>query len=105
MEYIHSYSRAQAIEDGFLIDASELATELGIKYSLALTRELYEALTGDNGKIWDLLNVFRMTARKARGDTMIGYVIEDKKKIYFKAIVHAGDDMKPVITIMLPDED
>jgi len=45
-----------------------------------------------------------MTARKARGDTMMGYVIEDKK-IYFKAIVHAGDDMKPVITIMLPDED
>jgi len=48
-EYIHSYSRAQAIEDGFLIDASELATELGIKYPLALTRGLYEALTGDNG--------------------------------------------------------
>ena len=28
-----------------------------------------------------------------------------KKLVTLKAVVHPGDDMKPVITIMLPEED
>ncbi len=34
---IHAYTRAQAIADGMLIDASKLAKEAGFKYPVALT--------------------------------------------------------------------
>jgi hypothetical protein len=36
--FIHSYSRAQAIEDGVLSDVSSAAREVGIRYPVALTR-------------------------------------------------------------------
>ena len=36
-DLIHSYSRAQAIEDGVLIDVSTVAREAGITYPVALT--------------------------------------------------------------------
>jgi type I site-specific restriction endonuclease len=39
-QVIHEYSRAQAIEDGFLIDLTDNALEAGIKWSLAVTSEV-----------------------------------------------------------------
>ena len=37
-EVISSYSRAQAIEDGALVDVSEMAREAGIKAPICLTQ-------------------------------------------------------------------
>jgi hypothetical protein len=37
-DLIHSYSRAQAIADGVLIDVSATAREAGIRCPVALTR-------------------------------------------------------------------
>ena len=36
-EVIYTYTRAQAIEDGVLIDATEMAKETGFKWPVALT--------------------------------------------------------------------
>ena len=36
-EVISSYSRAQAIEDGVLVDVSTVAKEAGIKFPVAMT--------------------------------------------------------------------
>lgn len=36
-EPIHTYTRAQAIEDGALVDVSETATEAGFRVPVALT--------------------------------------------------------------------
>ena len=36
-EVISTYSRAQAIEDGVLVDAGEMATEVGFRIPVALT--------------------------------------------------------------------
>ena len=37
-EVISSYSRAQAIEDGVLVDVSSVARAAGIKFPVAMTR-------------------------------------------------------------------
>jgi uncharacterized protein YunC (DUF1805 family) len=39
-EVIHAYTRAQAIEDGTLVDVTETAKEAGIKYPTAVTEAL-----------------------------------------------------------------
>src|SRR6185437_8267129 len=42
-EVIYSYTRAQAIADGVLVDVSETAKEAGFKYPVALTRMVFDA--------------------------------------------------------------
>ena len=40
-EVIDAYTRAQALEDGVLVDVSEMAKEAGIKFPVALTATVY----------------------------------------------------------------
>ena len=40
-EVIYAYTRAQALEDGVLVDASEIAREAGIGFPVALTRAVW----------------------------------------------------------------
>jgi hypothetical protein len=65
---IHIYTRAQAIEDGVLVDVSESSEfkELRFRYPVALTRAVWEryvqvpqgvALQDWHGRLWDLFNV------------------------------------------------
>lgn len=124
---IYSYSRAQAIEDGFLVDVSEMAREAGIKYPVVITARLHaeyitptaaEEKHGQSytGRLWDVLWMFRCYARKNSSGIMYYPVIfaqemkttkhrlkQVTKKL--KAVCCPGDDGEPVITIMLPDED
>jgi hypothetical protein len=53
MNAVSSYSRAEATQDGFLVDVSELAKEQGIKYPTAVTR-----------RVWDDENPTTATAKK-----------------------------------------
>jgi len=46
---IDAYSRAQAIEDGVLVDVSATAREAGLRYPVALTRAV-AAATGSSGE-------------------------------------------------------
>ena len=46
-DLIHSYSRAQAIEDGVLVDVSETAREAGFTVPVAITRAAWR--TASNG--------------------------------------------------------
>ena len=43
-DLIHSYTRAQAIEDGVLVDVSDVATEAGFKLPVAITRAAWAQL-------------------------------------------------------------
>jgi hypothetical protein len=45
-----SYSRAQAIEDGVLVDVSEALTPCPFKYPVAMSRAAYEATIAAGGK-------------------------------------------------------
>ena len=120
-EVIYTYTRAQALEDGVLIDASETAREAGIKFPVGLTAtvwgqyvEIPEGVTGqdETGRLWDILWMFRCAAAKFDGSTLLFklHVRNDNRDgtpplVTLKAECGPGDDAEPVITIMLPEED
>ena len=64
-ECISEYTRAQAIEDGILVDVTTVASEAGFKWPTAMTRAVYDRyievppeLTGQQdiqGRLWDVL--------------------------------------------------
>lgn len=76
---ISSYSRAQAIADGWLVDVSGTAKEAGIKYPVAMTRTVWDRYVefdqrtvgqSESGRLWDVLWMFRAAARKSESDTI-----------------------------------
>ena len=118
---IDTYTRAQAIEDGVLIDVTDVAKKAGIKYPVALTNAVWFTYIvpddrsrvqgqSENGRLWDALWMFSMAARRTEGAIMyykLHFITKEKLKrlVTLKAMVLPGDNMEPVITIMLPDED
>jgi len=120
-EIIYAYSRKQAIEDGVLIDCSEMAKEAGIKYPVAITSTVWnQYIVPDfnliamgqsiEGRLWDVLWMFRVHALKSESSIMffdVYFIMKDNKQVLIrlKSICGPGDDAEPVITIMLPDED
>lgn len=123
-EVIYSYTRAQALEDGVLIDVSDpLAKEAGIKFPIAVTSGLWdkyiqipESLKGlgqdEKGRLWDILWMFRENARKSEGSDLMFFEVifvmpnyPEGRICKLKSVIGPGDEGEPVITIMLPDED
>ena len=122
-EVIFAYTRQQALADGVLVDASDLAREAGFVFPVALTETLYHGyivpaldLVAEGqsiqGRLWDLLFVLRFAIAKARDtDTILFSVLflmsrdADPVPIELKALCGPGDDGEPVLSIMMPDED
>ena len=123
-EVIDTYSRAQAIEDGVLVDVSnsDEAIEAGIRFPVALTRAVWdkyvkvpEGVAGQdvNGRLWDILYIFSIAARSPhRSDTMYFqlHVRNDNREgtpplVTLKSVCGPGDGGDPVITIMERNED
>lgn len=79
---ISSYSRAEAIEDGTLVDVSTVAREAGIKFPVALSRAVWEAYVkvpegveaqDEAGRLWDVLWMLRASIRKSGGSDAVLY--------------------------------
>jgi hypothetical protein len=120
---LDSYSRAQAIEDGVLVDVSTVAAEAGIRFPVALTRAVWDRyvkvpkgviLQDEAGRLWDILWMFRCSAKSApenRSCILFRLHIRNDNRERtpplrtLKAVVHPGDDEDPVLTISLPEED
>lgn len=124
-EVISSYSRKQAIEDGILVDVSEVAREAGLKFPVALTRAVYEdcvAWTEEDskrqtyqdlsGRLWDVVYMLRCAARN--GGSEMHYSLyrvpkggkgKKARLVTLKAVCGPSDDMSPCITVMQIDED
>lgn len=120
-EVIHSYSRADAIADGVLVDVTDMAIEAGIRYPVALTRSVWTnyvevpkgvSCQDEAGRLWDIIWMTRFaisvseqncTTVKVRLSVRNDNV--GAKRVELKAIVSGGDAGEPVITIMLPNED
>jgi hypothetical protein len=119
---IFRYTRAQAIADGVLVDITAIAREAGIRFPVALTSSLYHEYLvphGDastsgqstEGRLWDLLQVFRTIARVSdESELRFSVLFTDSSSkrlepVEVKALCHPGDEYEPVITIMLPMED
>ena len=123
---IHTYTRAQALEDGVLIDVTDMAHEAGIKHPTAVSTNLYHnyivpplalAKEGQSieGRLWDMLCIFRGAALRSSSDT-IEFPVRFRmlpsvgrpspgEIISITARVHPGDCGEPVITLMLPGDD
>ena len=121
---IFAYTRAQAIEDGLLVDVSETAREAGIRFPVALTRAAFEdAVTwtrtdvhqDERGRLWDVLWMLSLAMRRAPAGrdrvlfTFLRIPNEGRghvaRKVTFKAVCGPGDTAAPCITVSLPTED
>lgn len=121
-EVISSYSRAQAIEDGVLIDLTALFpsdTRL-YKWPVACTSAVWGLIEKacprdkkgtielrDAGPwVWDLcwMSIKAKTKTLSPRENLFVCTI-GRKASTFKAICGPGDNLEPVITIMLRDED
>jgi len=122
-EIISLYTREQAIEDGFLVDVSDMAKEAGFKWPVAVTRSVWDKVVtpalhdaqhgqSEKGRLWDVLWMARLAA-KANTD--------DRDSVLFQVIVLRDQKQKtvtlklmlsfespqdgPCLTILMPDED
>lgn len=123
-EPIYSYTRAQALEDGELIDASETAREVGFLYPVALSAAVWAdcvAWSDDDtnatgwpqdqdARLWDVLYMARFGIKQAaavetdRVRFSLLRVPRDAadprpREVALIAHLGPGDNAEPVITI------
>jgi len=127
-DVISTYTRAQAIEDGVLIDVSAMAREAGFKWQVALTSAVWadcvvwkdedsrqQVHQDQSGRLWDVLFMAAHAIRTSRrsGDRLLfqlyrvprdGYST-DAVRTTLKLIVGPGDAGEPVMTVLMPHED
>jgi len=127
-EVIYSYTRAQAIGDGVLIDATEMAREAGFKWPVALTVAAWsdcvawsdadnecQVYQDQSGRLWDVLFMASFAVRTANNaNRQLQFDLQriprngrstTSQRLTLKLILGPGDGGEPVITIMLPGED
>lgn len=111
---VYVYSRADALEDGLLVDVTETATEAGFRVPVAMTAAAWGVVAvrsntweDTKGKLWDVLFTLFFTVRTQQRDaSAICWNIQlSGKSQTFRAVIGPGDDGEAVITIMLPGED
>ena len=120
-DVISRYTRAEAIEDGVLVDVSELAREAGFRFPVAMTRESFETTVSvpeglqgwqdETGRLWDVLYLASCEAKRSGGASEVTYKVRVQvapnraRDISLKMHCGPGDQGEGVITIMLPGED
>ena len=131
---IHTYTRAQAIEDSVLVDVSEAAREAGILWPVAVTAAAWadcvawsdadeqrkRDYTGqsESGRLWDLCWMLSLSmqaaASRGRATQKLSFVLSRVPRegrgvrprlVRLHFIVGPGDAGEPVITVLQPDED
>jgi hypothetical protein len=120
---IYSYTRKQAVADGFQVDVTTTAQEAGIRFPVFITRAVFDAyvavpkdVTGQDeaGRLWDIVWMTRFAIQRSHGHTdrlpVALYVRNDTRAAKLvKLIATCGpldmDDPQPAITVMMPDED
>ena len=125
---IDAYTRAQAIEDGVLVDVSETAREAGFTIPVAVTSSVWNRLVAlpegyrgfqdERGRLWDVLWMARHYALRASnsGRVRMCVLVRDVRKDlrdsnrpprrHFPIVaIGAGDRGEAAITIMFPEDD
>lgn len=125
---IHSYTRAQAIEDGVLVNLGMFVSDegvpvlelVGIRFPVAMTGTAYGLVIGEydgellatavvTKRVIYLLATLKRAIMLHRGVdlTRIDFscTSADLKPVQLKALCGPGDSAEPVITVMLPEED
>lgn len=120
-DLIHRYSRADALRDGVLVDASTLAREVGFRYGVALTRAAWERCVAipegvvgqdEAGRLFDVLHMLAATIRRGADGTEVPFRVHVRNSsgggvppaVPLVAVCGPGDGGEPVVTVMLPGE-
>ena len=125
-DLIYAYTRSQALEDGVLVDVSQLASEAGFRYPTAITADLHARITPNErekalgqsyeGRLWDVVFLASFTARRAvqvdRCSFEVGLFEADeapphrthRRTLSLWMVVGPGDQGEPVITIGFPED-
>jgi len=115
-EVISTYTRAQAIEDGVLVDVSVMARETGFRFPVAITAGVHDLIENIppsqshqdyKGRLWDVLYMASLAAKRGGSQVLYKLILHHGRKKYATLKMHIGpgDNGEPVITIMLPNED
>ncbi|MBY4726893.1 MULTISPECIES: DUF6573 family protein [Burkholderia] len=120
---ISSYTRAQAIADGVLVDVSAMAREAGFRVPVALTSAVWadcvawtdaDSGRGESGRLWDVLWMGALAAKRAHGAQRIAFElnrvprdgrITQPRPVVLNLHIGPGDNAEPTITILMPNED
>lgn len=120
-EVVSVYTRAQALEDGVLVDVTGWAREAGFKIPVAVTAGVWGILKPSKeletegqdvvGRAWDLFTILRHAIRGSGGDevhfaplfTLKAGGSPEPVELYAKC--GPGDNAEPVITILRRGED
>ena len=120
---IYSYTRAQALADGVLIDVTGQAKTLGFRVPVAVTDNLYNGYVAfvppglesegqsTAGRLHDLLSLAMIAARSSKGTDRVTFKVDflmnPRRKETVEVIAHIGpgDAGEPVLTLMLPEDD
>ena len=116
MEVIYSYTAEQAIEDGILVDVTEMAKEIfqvgcDMSWKYRISSNVHNACTPPknstqdyNGRLWDVLNLARFAIRKAeKGSNLVEFVCKLGRK-NFKLWACLDTTSGPAIHIITPEE-
>ena len=120
-EIIYTYSRAQALEDGELVDFSEWASAKsgfsgGFKIPVAVTSSLFETIknipegSGQDirGRAHDVLFMASLAAKRSTDSRLAFRVImtEGNRDKVLELImdIGPGDEGEPVVTIGFPED-
>jgi hypothetical protein len=121
-DLIHSYSRADALRDGVLVDVTTTAAEAGFRWPVALTAAVWErcvrlpegvACQDEAGRLWDVLWMLLCAIRRSANGRVIAFAVHvcnDNREgtpplVRLKAVSGPGDQGEPVLTVMFPTED
>ena len=127
-DIISTYTRAQAIEDGVLIDISPIAKESGFEWPVAMTAGAWadcvawadrdsqtQVYQDQSGRLYDVIFMAFQAISLSReaGDRLLFRFYRvprdghstDAELTTLKLIVGPGDGGEPVMTILLPNED
>jgi hypothetical protein len=121
-DLIYSYTRADALRDGGLIDVTTTAREAGLRWPVALTAAVWERCVAvppgvpcqdEAGRLWDVLFLLRLAIGRGDGGRVVPFAVHvrnDNRErtpplVRLKAVAGPADDGAPCITVMTPDED
>lgn len=120
-DVIHTYTREDALEDGVLIDVTEMAKEANFVIPVAITQALHARLQPNEiekgfgqsyeGRLWDVLYMASLAATKAKdgqNHAHFKFLLAEgnneektlaKNEIELLMVIGPGDNFEPVITI------
>lgn len=117
---IFSYSRADALADGVLIDVTAEAKGYGFKLPFAIGDNLFSYVTpppgleGEGqsleGRLHDLMTLAALSARKGlqqdRVEFEVLFLMRPGKHEKVRCVLHVGpgDHGEPVLTLCLPED-